>query len=263
MKDNLLEDEAAGIKAKLVCPQQMAVDQLVRRSKREADGTTVVSFKLISPGGLCSYSDRFEMDSCITSEYLSVPDIMALGQKVTCKFVVNCYGLGFIDPSGDSTDVAEGTKLELPLWMAKVLQGRHIIEIEVPKSYSETFKEQVEADAMTLDFHRHGPNYYTFGKHLVSMRVKGAHSIAQSMIDAFRQRFHKIFDYAVNTSSDTQQQFLDFQATLDNQELSLLKLGRSATSEFKHWERRTHGRLTASEIVTSLNKRKAAMIEDE
>lgn len=188
---------------------------------------------------------------------------MAQGQKVTCKFIVNCYGLGFIDPSGESTDVAEGTKLELPLWMAKVLKSRHIIEIEVPKSYNETFREQIEADANTLDFHRHGPNYYTFGKHLVSMNVKGAYSIAMSMVDAFRQRFHKLFDYALNTSTDTQQQFLDFQARLDNQELTLLKLGRNATSEYKQWERRTNDRLTASDIVTSLNKRKAAMIEDE
>ena len=203
------------------------------------------------------------MDSYITSEYLSLPDIMAQGQKVTCKFIVNCYGLGFIDPSGDSTDVAEGTKLELPLWMAKVLKNRGVIEIEVPKSYSETFREQIEADATTLDFHRHGPNYYTFGKHLIAMSVKSAYSIAQSMVDAFRQRFHKIFDYALNTSTDTQQQYLDFQATLDNEELSLLKLGRNARSEYKEWESRTNYRLTASKIVTSLNKRKAALIDDE
>lgn len=203
------------------------------------------------------------MDSSITSDYLSVPDIMALGQRVTCKFIVSCYNLGFIDPSGESKDVPEGTKLELPLWMAKVLKNRHIIEIEVPKSYNETFREMIEADATVIDLHKNGPNYYTFGKHLVSMGIKGSYGIAQSMVDAFRQRFRQIFHFALNTTSDTQMQFLDYQATLDNQELSLLKSGREATKEYKKWERRTNDRLTASEIVTSLNKRKAAMIEDD
>lgn len=199
----------------------------------------------------------------MTSDFLSVPDIMAVGQRISCIFLVKCYGLGFIDPSGESKDIEEGTKLELPMWMAKRLKSRHIIEIETPKSYDDKFREIVEADATIIDLHKHGPNYYTFGKHLISMDLKDSQAIARSMVDAFRQRFHKIFDYAVNSTPDTQKELLDFQAILDNQELELMKEGRKATVSFKEWETRKNNRLTTSDIVASLNKRKAAMIDDD
>lgn len=197
-------------------------------------------------------------------DYLSMESALALGQKVTCYFLRPVTGLGFIDPASEMKDISAGTKLELPLWLARVLYARKMISIEVPTQYGERQRDIFEAGATVeagVDLHKLGPNYYTFGKHLVTVGVKDSDLIAQSMVKVFHDRLHPLLDFAMNPCQDTQKELIDFTTRLDEDEKQLLSEGRKATEEFKKWEMRRSEKLTANPMVTSLNRRKRAMAD--
>lgn len=71
----------------------------------------------------------------------------------------------------------------------------------MPKDYNQRFREILEADATIVDLHKHGPNYYRFGQHLASMNLSESEDIANSLIDSFAQRFHKLVNVALSGSN--------------------------------------------------------------
>lgn len=192
-------------------------------------------------------------------DYLLPKDIICMSQKVSVTFDKEVKGLGFIDSAAECKDIPVGTKMELPLWMAKVLRSRKCLTMDVPRAYNETYREILDADASMVDLHKQGPHFYTFGKNLVKMGVKDRVAIADSMVSTFHQRFHGILDQAMNASQDTQLTLLEYQSRLDSDELDVLAVGRKATEDFKAWESRTNDKLVANEMVASLNRRKRAL----
>jgi hypothetical protein len=55
---------------------------------------------------------------------------------------------GFLDPSSESEDIAVGTTVELPYWLAQSLcsRRRNIITVEIPKIYKEPYRSVVKHD---------------------------------------------------------------------------------------------------------------------
>ena len=52
------------------------------------------------------------------------------------------FSAGYLDPGADSEHLAEGTKMELPFWMARALTSRKqaTISIDLPKHFREGFR---------------------------------------------------------------------------------------------------------------------------
>lgn len=201
--------------------------------------------------------------SSFPSEYTSLQDILTLNQRVPCKFKVHGLKLGFIDPSSESQDIPCGTKLEIPLWLAKELYRRDLIEIDVPKGYNETYREILDADSTVVDLHKLGPNYYKFGTHLAQMGLNDSEDIAKSLVGTFYQRLHKIMDFALSTTPDTLSDMLQFQSSLDNDEQDVFNFGKRSAEEYKLWENRNLDKITANELVANLKKRKRIALEVE
>ena len=91
---------------------------------------------------------------------------------------------GFLDPSCDGEDLKLGTKLDLPLWLAKALCGnrRHTVSIDMPKQYKEVYREILSADASVVDLHKLGPYFYAFGSHLLRFDHVESADIAKSIL---------------------------------------------------------------------------------
>lgn len=197
-----------------------------------------------------------------TSDYLSIADIQSEATKITVRFLQTVPKLGFIDPSSECTDIEKGSKLELPLWLAKELYHRQLIEIDVPKGYNIAYREILEADANVVDLHKLGPNFYKVGQHLANMKLPESEDIAKSLVSTFSQRVHRLLDFSMNATDDTMNEVLRYEALLDNDERELFNAGRQATEEVKKWENRTIDKLTANEMVTNLRKRKRIIMEN-
>jgi len=196
-------------------------------------------------------------------DYLSIDDIRSLGQRVTCTFLEDVSGLGFIDRSTESKDVPKGAKLDIPMFMAKVLSRRRLVTVELPKGYNDTYREILEADAQMVDLHRLGPHFYRFGKHLVDMDLKESEEVARSLSTTFHQRLHRLIDHSLNASKDTELELSRFQSTLDETEVSVFDIGQKYTHEFKKWEIRESEKLNANDMVANFEKRKRLKINNK
>lgn len=80
----------------------------------------------------------------------------------------------------------QGSKLEIPLWLAKGLHDskRRIISVELPKIYKEAWRTVFSADANVVDLHKMGPYYYGFGSQLLNFDNPENPEIAQSILQA-------------------------------------------------------------------------------
>ena len=73
--------------------------------------------------------------------------------------------------------------------------------MSTPKDYNLRFREILEADSSIVDLNKHGPNYYRFGQHLATMNLPESEDIANSMVDTFTQRFHKLINVSLSGSN--------------------------------------------------------------
>ncbi|RWS27139.1 hypothetical protein B4U80_10775 [Leptotrombidium deliense] len=194
-------------------------------------------------------------------DYTSLNSLSALSKRVTVRFIRTVQHLGFIDAASDSEDIAAGTQLELPLWLANKLLEEQLVTIDLPKGFNEQYRDILEADASVVDLHKLGPDFYKFGGELSKSNIPESEEIAKTMVETFHQRIHKIMDYSLNASGDTPFEMAAFQNTLDNVELELFEEGKKCSKELKKWENRTLGKICANDKVVGLKKRKLAELE--
>ena len=92
--------------------------------------------------------------------------------------------VGYLDPGSDSEHIPQGTKLELPFWLAKALFSRkkQVLSIELPKAYKEGYREILSADPNVVDLHKLGPHYFMFGTHLLQFDQPESADIARSLL---------------------------------------------------------------------------------
>lgn len=117
-------------------------------------------------------------------EYFEIDDILACQEKIPCTFQSRVKDLGFLDHGSDSEHIEQGTKMELPYWLAKeiaVRQGR-IVSVELPKVYREAYRQIFEADATAVDLNKLGPYFYSFGGKLLEFGNAENPRIAESLM---------------------------------------------------------------------------------
>lgn len=148
-----------------------------------------------------SSTSTSKSETDLNCDYLSIDDILSFNQKVSCKFETNISKLGFIDSSSDCDDIQEGTKLELPFWLAKDFFSQGLISIETPKGYNQVYREILEADSNVVNLHKISPNYYRFGSHLARSGLIDSQAISKSLLNTFYQRLRRIMDNSSNCSA--------------------------------------------------------------
>ena len=113
-----------------------------------------------------------ELNRSYNPGYFSLEDILATQERVPCKVEKDLPALGFLDPGSDNADLDQGSRLELPYWMAEGLRSnvdRNYVTIEVPKTLKEGFREIMRADPMVVDLYKLGPYYFEFARHLIKL----------------------------------------------------------------------------------------------
>ena len=108
---------------------------------------------------------------------------------VTCKLTVvgaqlRCCETGYLCPGNESEHIQPGSRLELPLWMARSLcsRRRQIATVDVPRPYRSGHRKILDADAAVVDLHKFCPYYYSVGTRLLAFQLTEAADIARSML---------------------------------------------------------------------------------
>ncbi|RLW01276.1 hypothetical protein DV515_00008093 [Chloebia gouldiae] len=160
----------------------------------------------------------------------------------------------------------KGSKLEIPLWLAKGLHDskRRIISVELPKIYREAWRTVFSADANVVDLHKMGPYYYGFGSQLLNFENPENPEIAQTILQAtvpvhlmflntFIARFRRIMDSSQNAYNEDTSALV---ARLDELERALFQVGQKGLNDFQCWEKGQASQITASSLVQNYGKRK-------
>ncbi|KAL7978802.1 hypothetical protein Chor_013291 [Crotalus horridus] len=114
----------------------------------------------------------------------------------------------------------EGSKLEIPLWLAKGLYDkRRIISVELPKVYKESWRTVFNADASVT----------------------------------FIGRFRHIMDSSQNTFNEDTSALV---ARLDELERALFQTGQKGLHDFQCWEMGKASQITVSNLIQNYKKRK-------
>ncbi|NXT88606.1 PSF3 protein, partial [Anhinga rufa] len=151
----------------------------------------------------------------------------------------------------------QGSKLEIPLWLAKGLHDskRKIISVELPKIYKEAWRTVFSADANVVDLHKMGPYYYGFGSQLLNFDSPENPEIAQTILQAstFISRFRRIMDSSQNAYNEDTSALV---ARLDELERALFRAGQKGLNDFQCWEKGQASQITASSLAQNYGKRK-------
>ncbi|XP_045192047.1 DNA replication complex GINS protein PSF3-like [Mercenaria mercenaria] len=194
-------------------------------------------------------------------DYYDLNDILSTNEKIPCKIEMPIYRLGYLDSSSTSEHLNPGTKIEFPYWMARSLcsRKRHMVSVELPKNYRESYREILTADSSVVDLHKLGPYYYSFGTHLLKFELPDSPDIAKILVKAFQGRFRKVMDSSQNAYNEDTTKLTE---KLDESERLLFKAGQLGLNDFIRWETRQTEKLTTSEMVKNHRKRKRAVMED-
>lgn len=91
---------------------------------------------------------------------------------------------GYLNPSTDDQNLLQGTKIELPFWLAQKLKNdsKHILSVTVPKVYSEAYRDMYKADAKVVDLQGLGPNFYNLAMKMSLIDPLQAREISASAL---------------------------------------------------------------------------------
>ncbi|KAJ9579612.1 hypothetical protein L9F63_004691 [Diploptera punctata] len=182
----------------------------------------------------------------LTPNYFSIDDIFATQERLPCKFLVPVHRLGFLDPSSENEDLAEGTSLELPLWLHRV----HL-------QHSGDIWEILKADASVVDLHKLSIYFYDFGIYLSKMGHRESAAIAVTLPQTFKERFRQVMDWAHNSGTDP-----TVAQGLDNLERILFQEGHATRVQLDAWLNDGSRKITAADMVINHKKRKRAALDD-
>ncbi|KAM5263704.1 DNA replication complex GINS protein PSF3 isoform 2-T2 [Ctenodactylus gundi] len=198
--------------------------------------------------------------------FLSLDDILMSHEKLPARAATLLPRLGAFFPdrgAGAEADDAlpQGSKFELPLWLAKGLfdNKRRILSVELPKIYQEGWRTVFSADANVVDLHKMGPYFYGFGSQLLYFDSPENADISQSLLQTFIGRFRRIMDSSQNAYNEDTSALV---ARLDEMERGLFQMGQKGLNDFQCWEKGQASQITASTLVQNYKKRKFTDMED-
>ncbi|XP_048211432.1 DNA replication complex GINS protein PSF3 isoform X1 [Perognathus longimembris pacificus] len=196
--------------------------------------------------------------------FLSLDDILMSQEKLPVLTETPLPRLGaFLRDRAAEPERAlpQGSKLEIPLWLAKGLfdNKRRILSVELPKIYQEGWRTVFSADANVVDLHKLGPHFYAFGSQLLHFDSAENPDISQSLLQTFIGRFRRIMDSSQNAYNEDTSALV---ARLDEMERGLFQTGQKGLNDFQCWEKGQASQITVSNLVQNYKKRKFTDMDD-
>ncbi|XP_058007942.1 DNA replication complex GINS protein PSF3 isoform X2 [Hevea brasiliensis] len=146
----------------------------------------------------CLYSQHFFLNSreiartkkraSRMANYYDIDDILAEEEFVPVVFHNAVNGVK-IDESTERGYVEQGSKAELPFWLARELHLRHAVSMRVPACFNQKTRLEMQADAACVDLRSRCPYFYEFGCKLAPLCDK---TIGLLLSYSFRIRYKEV-----------------------------------------------------------------------
>ncbi|KAK3422618.1 probable DNA replication complex GINS protein PSF3 [Eucalyptus grandis] len=161
--------------------------------------------------------------------YYDVDDIIAEEEPVSVVFQKPANGVG-IDPSAEKNCVDQGSKVELPFWLANELCQRNAVSVLVPPCFDEKTRLEIQADPACVDLRSRSPYFYEFGCKLAP--IVADRTLGFLLFSAFRSRYKDVLTKAHTASNVAAPKIL---SRLTKEEVNLYEAAQSSVAAFKKW----------------------------
>lgn len=157
--------------------------------------------------------------------YYDIDDILADGTEVPCKFNYDIPGLGYLE-NNPGKPVRKNTKLQLPLWLARVLAivgaegssgsgdgsgngtvdadgdgsdaGESFVELLTPDMFSARVMNAIKADGRSLDLHALSPHFLEVALKWVALFSD--HQLGETVYELILERALLVNNHASSVS---------------------------------------------------------------
>ncbi|VYS46543.1 unnamed protein product [Arabidopsis thaliana] len=127
-------------------------------------------------------------------------------------------------------EAEQGSKVELPFWLAHELHLRQAVTINLPPCFDQKTRLEVQADAAYVDLRSRCPYFYEFGckiEPLVTDRTLGI-----LLSTAFKIRYKEALTKVYTAAHITASKYLSF---LTKEETNLYEAAHLSMTAFKKW----------------------------
>lgn len=164
------------------------------------------------------------------ANYYDIQDILMQDENVSTVFLHKANGAGFLDPSSEDNNVARGSVVDLPLWLAQDLVQRQIVHVRLPGCFNERVRKEVQADPACVDLRSKCPFYYEMGCKLVELNVDN--KLGPFLLKTLQGRYKDLLCKALTATLTGNPKFVPL---LTEEETRLFEAGRNSMKAFKKW----------------------------
>lgn len=100
--------------------------------------------------------------------YLDIDTILCDEERLPCHFLLEASDLGFLDSTIESPDLPEGSRVELPMWMALVLSDKQMASLELPKHFERKMRDEILAGAANINLKEYSFYFFEVGSRLAT-----------------------------------------------------------------------------------------------
>merc|ERR1712021_324547 len=160
--------------------------------------------------------------------------------------------LSYLDPSNSASSSRQSgslpvnSRLQLPLWLARSLQQRYHIQLELPACYGSSYREGMRSNPGHMNLRDHSEYYFEIGKDLCSKDLLDDGELVDQLGLAFNRRVQELINTALNAGAKADLSPVMQKLTLP--EKRLLEAGRESTTNFEKWRSRK-ARVESSQLV--------------
>lgn len=162
--------------------------------------------------------------------YYDIDDIMMEDEIVSVVFQRAANGVGLLDPSAETNSVEQGSKVELPFWLANELHLRQAVSINVPPCFDQKTRKEIQADAACVDLKNRCPHFYELGCRIAPLVADK--TIGALLLYAFKSRYKEVLIKAHTAAFSVAPKFLTL---LTKEETKLYEAAQSSMAAFKKW----------------------------
>ncbi|PWW77802.1 GINS complex, Psf3 component [Tuber magnatum] len=134
--------------------------------------------------------------------YYDIDAILTDAQKVPCTFEITIPGLGYLE-GNSNTDIKQGTRVELPLWLAEMLgvsqrlgTEQNVVTLDLPPALAPRVQNALKADPCTVDLRSLASHYYSLGERILGLLEED--ELVDILSETFKKRAAGIADHAHN-----------------------------------------------------------------
>ncbi|KAK9465162.1 DNA replication complex GINS protein-like protein psf3 [Lipomyces arxii] len=176
------------------------------------------------------------------SRYYDIDDILTDGQPIPVVFQVDVPGLGYLDRGRSAgKDLKEGTRMELPLWLAEILAVSGVddqsgfVTVTAPNALSTKAINALRAEAVSVDLRTQSLHFYNLAERWLAMAgEEDEDKMLETVMSAIKARAVVVNDYAHNTRT-VQVTNSDFINRLDDTEQKLFRAAHDSAKDVKKW----------------------------